>query len=105
MLEQTLYMQGGGYLLSRDLVARVANRAFEPLHYLPEDAVMARVIGREAAQECMCSDLRMVKAAYDFQNVDLFANSERALPSAPSRDYCSRALHSPEDARPQRGCR
>jgi hypothetical protein len=76
MLEQTVYMQGGGYLLSRDLVARVAQRAEEPPAHLPEDAVMARMVGTETAEACMCSDLRMVKAAADFQGVDLFANSE-----------------------------
>lgn len=76
MLEKTVYMQGGGYLLSKDLVARVAARDQEPMEHLPEDAVLAQMVGQEYAKQCLCSDLRIVKEAYNFQSVDLFANSE-----------------------------
>ena len=76
MLEKTVYMQGGGYLLSKDMVAAVASRAEEPLEHLPEDAILAQMIGQDNVRRCMCSDLRIVKEAYNFQNVDLFANSE-----------------------------
>eukprot|EP00873_Tetraselmis_striata_P033144 jgi/Tetstr1/453408/TSEL_040390.t1 len=101
MLEETTYMQGGGYLLSSDLVGRVANRASEPLEYLPEDAVMARVIGTEAASACMCSDLRMVKAAYDFQNIDIFANTTKdcELSDVAHRVLNVHGIRKPDDMR------
>ncbi len=68
-------MQGGGYILSRNLVAQVAAREEEPPEHLPEDAIVARMIGSDKVRSCMCSDTRNVKEAYSFQNIDLFKNS------------------------------
>lgn len=79
MLEKTMYMQGGGYILSRDLVARVAARAEEPPEYLPEDAIVARLLGQDVVDRCMCSDTRLIKEAYNFQAIDLLGNSTRLV--------------------------
>jgi len=81
LLEKTRYMAGGGYILSKDLVAQIAARNITVPSHLPEDATMSALLGPNLVNQCLCADSRHLKDVDEFQGNRLIKSKKwEALP-------------------------